>query len=481
MTDAALVTAARAGDRDAFATIVSRYQRAVLAVAYAITCDRVLADDLAQEAFVVAWRELDRLQDPARLSAWLCGITRKRALHTLRWRRREVPLDGEAPAPTTPFDQLADHERDQLVAAALARVPETYRDALVLYYGDDRSADAVARALGITVAAANQRLSRGRAQLAADLATVETQLARRPRRDLVAGVLAAIAGLKVLAGTAEAAGGSSAGAANRASMLGGKTAATGARVGASTLLLVAAAATVLAGGGYLASSVSSAAADDQPVASTPEAAPANEPPPVAMPDVANAAAKPSLDPEPAKPTDDAPTDDDPALTCEALGEHWASLIAAFEPDDAYHALRAPEWVHQEAFMVKDRCAKWSVEGRRCVAAATSAYDLMWKCGELGTEPSLRLSFGKHVEPETGDDLSCAHVSRHVASLYELDPERFATVPAAYKDAVRQAYVDLRRDVPADMLRDCEREAWSETRRRCNLLARADYLNNCAPY
>ena len=470
LSDSDLVDAARAGDREAFGAIVTRHQRAVTAVVYAATRDRVLADDLAQEAFVVAWRQLDRLDDPARLSAWLCGIARKQALHTLRWRRREVPLDVEPIAATTPFDQLADHERAQRVAAALARVPESYRDALVLYYGDERSADGVARALGISVAAAHQRLSRGRAHLAADEAiAVERELARKPRRDLVAGVLAAIAGISVLA------------PASRASAASTRVA----RAGASRLALVGAAAVVLAGTGYVASVARvtpEAAASTEAAATEPTAAAAP-----ALAEVSPAPARPSLPApppvEPARPGSDDDADAiDPALACDALGEHWAMLEAAAEPADAYHPLRRADWIVQEGRLVGEQCHAWSAEARRCVADAPTVYDLMWGCamsggGSIGTAP-LRLALGRHVAAVGDADLSCGRVASHVATLFDLDPDRLATVPPAYRDMARAAYTQLEHDVPEQTRRDCEADAWSETRRRCYLLTRADYLLGC---
>nr|HEX4315795.1 sigma-70 family RNA polymerase sigma factor [Kofleriaceae bacterium] len=473
-SDADLAAAARAGDRDAFGAIVARHQRAVVAVVYAMTCDRVLGDDIAQEVFVIAWTQLARLHDDARLAAWLCGIARKRALHTLRWRRREValeaalgePIAATSPAPPTPFDQLADHEREQIAARALARVPDTYRDALVLYYCDERSASAVARALGITVDAANQRLSRGRACLAEDAAVVvERQLAaKRPRRDLVAGVLAAIAGMRV-ATTATAAGAAAGGGAAAASIV--------ARVAGWKLGLVGAAAVLVVAGIGVASaahaSVDVAAPDH---AATP-ATPASLPAAAATPAPALPAA---IAPEP-EPDDPVAAADGP--TCDELARHVTDLVAAGEAADAYHALRSPDWRGADGRQIADSCDAWPPATRACVASASSLYDLLWGCPGLETEPGLRPSLGRHVAPEeSGDDLGCAHVAAHVASLYELDPARFATVPPAHRDRARAVYDEMRRDEPDRTRRACESEAWDETRRRCFLLTRADYLLDC---
>jgi RNA polymerase sigma factor (sigma-70 family) len=182
-------------DRPAFAQIVERYQRVVYAVAYAATRDRALADDLAQDTFVVAWHRLDSLRDATRLPAWLCGIARNLARDALKRRRREREHDAiEVVDPATPFDALSDAESERLVAAALAAIPDVYREPLVLFYVEHRSVEDVASALGLTAHTTNKRLSRGRQHLAA---RVEELVARKlegrgPRRDLVPCVLAAI-------------------------------------------------------------------------------------------------------------------------------------------------------------------------------------------------------------------------------------------------------------------------------------------------
>src|SRR6185436_19920741 len=86
---------------------------------------------------------------------------------------------------------------EQLVAAALADVPDTYREPLVLYYFEEQSVDDVARALGISAETTHRRLSRGPRFLAERThELVEKRVAQRgPRAGLIAGVLAVIGGL----------------------------------------------------------------------------------------------------------------------------------------------------------------------------------------------------------------------------------------------------------------------------------------------
>lgn len=194
VSDAELLEASRRGERAAFGTIVERYQDVVCAVSYSRTRDQALSEDVAQDTFLAAWRQLDQLREPTRLGSWLCGIARKLATKARRRRARETPVeDAVLAARDNPFDAVSAAEAERVVGEALARVPETYRDVLVLYYREQRPIRDVARALGISEAAALQRLARGRQHLADGVTSlVEHSLRRLPRKSLVAGVIAAL-------------------------------------------------------------------------------------------------------------------------------------------------------------------------------------------------------------------------------------------------------------------------------------------------
>src|SRR5688572_29286445 len=93
-TELTLVECARQGDRQAFGALVGRHQDAVCAVTFNILGDRAASEDAAQEAFVIAWRQLDQLREPQRLRAWLVGIARNVARNTTR--RKMTDLVGQA-------------------------------------------------------------------------------------------------------------------------------------------------------------------------------------------------------------------------------------------------------------------------------------------------------------------------------------------------------------------------------------------------
>lgn len=196
-TDVELVEASRRGELDAFGHLVARYQDAVCAVGYSATGDRVLGEDVAQDTFLAAWRQLDRVRDVMRLGPWLCGIARNIGRKTKKRTHREQLGEHAEPAAATPsaFDELARIDTERVVKTALAKIPAAYREVLVMYYCEDRSIRGVAQALGLSEAAVMQRLTRGRRYLA-DRVTVLVERSlegARPRRDLVAAVLAAIA------------------------------------------------------------------------------------------------------------------------------------------------------------------------------------------------------------------------------------------------------------------------------------------------
>src|SRR2546423_8086728 len=141
--DRELIEASRRGDRAAFATIIERYQRAVYAVAFSGTRDRALADDLTQDAFVIAWRKLGDLRDAQRLPAWLCGIARNLARDARKRPRHEDEID--VIDATTPYDRMSEAQAERIVATALGQVPDVYREPLVLFYYEERSVADVAK------------------------------------------------------------------------------------------------------------------------------------------------------------------------------------------------------------------------------------------------------------------------------------------------------------------------------------------------
>jgi RNA polymerase sigma factor (sigma-70 family) len=166
--DAELVAAARRGDKRAFVEIVARYQAMVCGIALGILGDFTASEDAGQEAFLTAWRKMDELREAERLRGWLAQIARNAALGQLRRRRASDGLDEAvdvADETPRPDDAAASREEAALVRESLAKLPETYRLPLILFYREGQSVRDVAEALGIGEEAVKQRLARGREML----------------------------------------------------------------------------------------------------------------------------------------------------------------------------------------------------------------------------------------------------------------------------------------------------------------------------
>jgi len=194
-TDHELVARAHGGDRDAFAVLVDRYQRAVVGVAFSIVRDRARAEDLAQEAFLAGWRSLAKLEDPARVGPWFAGIARNLANSEVRKQaRRKLPEVAGEISSSTPFDDLAAGQLRELLRVTLDELPAAQREALVLYYFEDRSLDHVAAGLGVSKDVIKQRLHRARqaTRLALGERLESALVAIRPAAAFTAAVVAMI-------------------------------------------------------------------------------------------------------------------------------------------------------------------------------------------------------------------------------------------------------------------------------------------------
>ena len=207
--DAQLVEWSLTGDREAFGRIVERYQSLVCSITYGATGNLSLSEDIAQETFITAWRQLAALSDATKLRAWLCGIARNLTNNSLRRGQREPvraaePLDAihelAAPEPS-PSAQAVSREEEAILWRALERIPDTYREPLILFYREHQSIERVAEELELSGEAVKQRLSRGRTMLTEQVAAfVEGTLARTtPGKAFTLGVLAVLPGLTLSA------------------------------------------------------------------------------------------------------------------------------------------------------------------------------------------------------------------------------------------------------------------------------------------
>ena len=165
--DEMLVVAAILGDFDAFDRVASRYRAAVVRAAQAIV-GREDAEDVAQDALLLAFKALPSIEDPSRFAAWLSAITRHRALRFIKRERalqsRRVELDELLLERVSAFNRpfVETREADQNVNGALEGVPDDYALVLRLRYFDEMPLKRIAAFLGVAVSTVKWRVHRGK-------------------------------------------------------------------------------------------------------------------------------------------------------------------------------------------------------------------------------------------------------------------------------------------------------------------------------
>jgi RNA polymerase sigma-70 factor (ECF subfamily) len=160
--DAALVRAARDGDREAFGSLYERHVRMVHGILLA-RAPRAEVDDLVHEVFLQAMRRLPSLRDPAAFSPWLAAIARNRARDHFRRAGEETELKGDvAGAPHPEGEAMA-------VLAAIRRLPEAYRETLVLRLVEGLTGPEIAERTGLQPGSVRVNLHRGVQMLRAAL------------------------------------------------------------------------------------------------------------------------------------------------------------------------------------------------------------------------------------------------------------------------------------------------------------------------
>jgi RNA polymerase sigma-70 factor (ECF subfamily) len=151
-----------AGEIEAFESIVHRWQSPLINLAYRFCRDRGRAEDMAQEAFLRAYRALGSWRRDAAFSTWLFAL----ATNLYRTELRRIPL-GAVPlsdidTAVKPRDELEGADRDRFVRRAVFALPAKYRETLLLFYFHDMDVRDAARSLALPERTVKARLSRGR-------------------------------------------------------------------------------------------------------------------------------------------------------------------------------------------------------------------------------------------------------------------------------------------------------------------------------
>ena len=162
-SDTDLVAICLDGGREAFSQLVVRHQQAVFNLAYRMTNNHQDAADVAQEAFIRAFRKLHGYQPSYSFRNWVMGICANLARNRFRGETRRRVLETRHVQEALPPD--VPDERHAILEQALAQLPEHTRVPLVLKYMEDFSLEEIARTLQLGLSAVKMRLARGREEL----------------------------------------------------------------------------------------------------------------------------------------------------------------------------------------------------------------------------------------------------------------------------------------------------------------------------
>ncbi|MEM1206607.1 MAG: sigma-70 family RNA polymerase sigma factor [Acidobacteriota bacterium] len=178
-TDEDLVVEALAGSAAAFEGLLRRYQRPVLSLVTRMVRDPALAEDLAQDAFIRAFRNLGSFDSSRKFKSWLFKIAHNRTIDHLRRRQpREVPLEQtsasgeemwevlEAPEEESPHRRAESRELASEVDRALSQLRPSYREVLLLRFQQGLAYHEIAEVTGLPMSSVKVQLHRGRKQLA---------------------------------------------------------------------------------------------------------------------------------------------------------------------------------------------------------------------------------------------------------------------------------------------------------------------------
>ena len=175
-----LIARCRRNDHQAFERLVERYARRILNLAHRMVGDAMQAEDLMQDTFLSAWRNLPQFRAEARFSTWLYRIAVNKCTDWLRSHHKQdekgeaeedgLDLSNLAVDPTTPEQELSSKQTAQSLEHALQELPVLYREAFVLKHVEGLSYEEMSEILHAGPDALKMRVYKARVQLRTKLA-----------------------------------------------------------------------------------------------------------------------------------------------------------------------------------------------------------------------------------------------------------------------------------------------------------------------
>ena len=175
MTDAELVRQTRQGQSSAFEALVRRWSARLIGYVRAKVKQPEIAEDIAQETFLKAYRSMDSLAEPSKFGSWLLSIAHRASLDWLKAKARGELRFGDMneglpnahsgdwqSAEQQPADLCIRKEQENSVIGQIDALPEVLREVLMMYYYDDVTYKELAEILEVSTATVNARLTKAR-------------------------------------------------------------------------------------------------------------------------------------------------------------------------------------------------------------------------------------------------------------------------------------------------------------------------------
>ncbi len=165
-----IIARARRGDADAFEQLVAAYRDQVFRLALRMCGSEADADEVAQEAFLSAWKGLPNFRGDSQFSTWLYQLTSHAAIDLMRREKRQIAAEDitgvSAPDPAPgPQQQAERSEQRQAVRDAIMQLTPEYRQIVVLRFLEELSYEEIGAMLTLPSGTVKSRLNRARAQL----------------------------------------------------------------------------------------------------------------------------------------------------------------------------------------------------------------------------------------------------------------------------------------------------------------------------
>lgn len=162
-----------ASDREKVAELYDKYKKKMFYVAYGVLKDSYAAEDAVHEAFIAITRNISKISDvnSPETAAYVCRAAKTRAINILDKKNRElehgrfIEDNEDIPFEESEFERICAESEVSEIARCINKLPDKYRDVIVLHYLDNMPADAIADVLGRKYETVKKQLLRGRAIL----------------------------------------------------------------------------------------------------------------------------------------------------------------------------------------------------------------------------------------------------------------------------------------------------------------------------